>query len=151
MMSLKRLSAVVSVFLGLLVLGAAVAVGVTMASPPPREPFTEFYILGAGGVAADYPTEFAAGEVQTVSVGIVSHEPGTAAYRVDVEIGGSVLASAGPVVLEPLERYEGPLTFTANSVGRQKLTFLLYKDEQPEAYRSVYLWVDVAPNPVSSP
>jgi uncharacterized membrane protein len=148
MISRKRLYAVLSVLLGLSVVGAAVAVAVTTLSQVPGEPYTEFYLLGPGGKAAGYPSGVTAGEEQTVTVGIVSHEPKITTYRVEVEADGQVIARAGPLVIAPLDRYEQPLGFTLEAAGdRQKVTFLLYREGQPDAYRSVYLWVDVSPPP----
>jgi uncharacterized membrane protein len=142
----ERLNRALAIFLGLLVLGAAVAVVLVVAFPAPPEPYTEFYILGPGGKAAGYPSEFTAGSEQTVIVGIVSHEQEATSYRVDVEVGGSVIAKAGPIVLAPLEKYERPLVFKLDTAGsRQRVTFLLYKEGEAESYRSLYLWVDVTP------
>jgi len=142
----ERLYRVLAIFLGLLVLGAAVAVVLTVAFPPPPEPYTEFYILGPGGKAAGYPSEFAMGSEQTVIVGIVSHEREATTYRVDVEAGGPVIDRNGSFVLAPFEKYEQPLVFTLDTAGsRQQVTFLLYKEGEAEAYRSLYLWVDVTP------
>jgi uncharacterized membrane protein len=148
MISRKRLSAALTIILGLLVLGAAAAVAVVLAGPSlaPEEPFTEFYILGQGGKAAGYPTEFDAGSEQTVIVGIVSHEAEVITYRVEVNAGGPVIAAAGPVVLAPQEKHEGPLSFTLENAGsRQQVMFLLYREGEPGAYRSLDLWVDVSP------
>ena len=142
----ERLYRVLAIFLGLLVLAAAVAVVLAVAFPAPPEPYTEFYILGPGGKAAGYPSGFPAGSEQSVIVGIVSHEREATTYRVDVEAGGPVIAKAGPIVLAPLEKYEQPLAFKLDTAGsRQRVTFLLYKEGETESYRSLYLWVDVTP------
>jgi uncharacterized membrane protein len=141
----KALYTALSVILGLIVLGAAVAVGLAEASPP-RETFTEFYLLGPGGKAAGYPAESVVGNELTVTAGIVSHEREVTAYRIDVEAGGPVIASAGPIVLAPQEKHESPLAFTMDTPGsRRKVTFLLYREGDDTAYRSVYLRIDVAP------
>jgi uncharacterized membrane protein len=139
----KALYTALSVVLGLIVIGAAIAVGLAMASPP-RETFTEFYLLGPGGKAAGYPTSSVAGSELTVTYGIVSHEQEATTYHIEVETGGSVIASDGPVVLAPGEKYESPLAFTPDAAGsHQKVTFLLYREGEASAYRSVYLLVDV--------
>jgi uncharacterized membrane protein len=148
MINRKRLYRALTIFLGLLVLGAAVAVVITVVFPAPEEAFTEFYILGPGGKAAGYPSDFTAGSEQTLIIGIVSHEREANTYRVDVEAGGSVLTTAGPIVLTPGGKYEQPLNFTMSSAGnRQQVTFLLYKEGEAGAYRSLHLWVDVSPPP----
>ena len=144
----KRLSKALTIIFGLIVLGLVVAVVVTRVFPAPEEAYTEFYILGPGGKAVGYPFEFTAGDEQSVIIGIISHERDRKTYRVDVEAGGTILAAAGPFVLDHLEKYEEPIVFTVNSAGsQQQVTFLLYKEGETEAYRSLYLPVDVSPPP----
>jgi uncharacterized membrane protein len=142
----EKLYRALAIFLGLLVIAALIAVVVTVAFPPSPEPYTEFYILGPGGKATGYPSQFPAGSEQTVIVGIVSHEPEAATYRVEVGAGGPVIARAGPVVLAPLEKWEQPLVFRVDTAGdRQRVTFLLHKDGEAEVYRSLFLLVNVTP------
>jgi uncharacterized membrane protein len=142
----KRLNSVLAVFLGLVLVGAVVAVVLMVVSPAPPEPYTEFYLLGTGGKAAGYPSEFAAGEEQSVTVGIISHERESATFRVEARAGEYLLGSVGPVYLAPLEKFERPLAFTLDSAGsRQEVAFLLYKEGEAGVYRSLDLWVDVSP------
>ncbi len=144
----KRLSKALSIILGLIILGLVVAVVITLVFPAAEEAYTEFYILGPGGKAVGYPLEFTAGDEQSVIISIVSHERDRNTFRVDVEAGGTILAAAGPIVLDPLEKYEEPIVFTVNPAGsQQQVTFLLYKDGEAGAYRSLHLWVDVSPPP----
>ncbi|MGC9308291.1 MAG: DUF1616 domain-containing protein [Thermoplasmatota archaeon] len=53
-------------------------------TPQTGERFTEFYLLGPDGVAADYPTNLDAGEQGEVIMGIANHEGKTVNYTVEV-------------------------------------------------------------------
>jgi len=55
--------------------------------PKQGEKFTEFYILGPGGKAEDYPTALKAGETGTVTIGVVNHEYRDMDYTLDVLLG----------------------------------------------------------------
>ena len=110
------------------VLGALGALGYMIATPKVGEQFTEFYILGMEGNAADYPGELAVGEEESVIVGIINNEYKTVSYRVDVTINGEKKNEQGPMMLEHNERWEREVGFASQVVGdRQKVEFLLYK------------------------
>ncbi len=131
---------VLSVILIMAVLGA---LGYVMVTPATGERFTEFYMLGQEGEAADYPAELAVGEGE-VLVGIVNQEGETMSYRVEVRIDGVKSNEVGPVVLEHKERWEEEVSFVPKVAGeKQKVEFLLYKQGQTEACQSLHLWVDV--------
>ena len=59
--------------LGLALLTAAIAATVIIVTPKPGEKLTEFYILGAEGLAESFPREAIAGEVLSVTMGIGNH------------------------------------------------------------------------------
>jgi len=74
-----------------LTLGLAVSIVVAGAllvyvivTPQEGEAFTEFYILGPGGTADNYPTNLTAGEAGRVLVGIANHEHRAVNYTVEV-------------------------------------------------------------------
>ncbi|MHC1624630.1 MAG: DUF1616 domain-containing protein, partial [Methermicoccaceae archaeon] len=70
----------------------AVATMVYVVSVPKQgERFTEFYILGPEGKAADYPTSFQLGEEKKVIVGVANHEGMKMNYILKVELEGSTL------------------------------------------------------------
>ncbi len=58
----------------LVLLEAFSALGYTLVPPYDNEAYTEFYLLGPDGKAANYPTKLTIGEVGTVITGIVNHE-----------------------------------------------------------------------------
>jgi uncharacterized membrane protein len=105
--------------------------------------FTEFYVLGSGGVAQGYPREVAEGEPITLIIGIVNHEHGDVQYHVErgEDVGVEHIASP---YLGHEEMWEQPYTFTLTEPGEnRKVTFLLYKGDDEEPYRSLHLWITV--------
>ena len=125
------------------ILGGSVALGFAMAKPVPKQPFTEFYILGLEGKAGNYPQELAPGEEGKVIVGIVNHEQKEIDYRLEVLVDSDKQYELSSIQLTPGEQWERTVTFTIQKIGhRQKVEFLLYKSgEQLSEIR--YLWVDV--------
>jgi len=133
-----------SIILMLTILGALGTLGYVIASPKVGERFTEFYIEGLEGKAADYPKELVAGEEGKVIVGIINREHETVTYRVEVVIGGVKNSEVGPVTLNHDEKWEEIVGFTPDKAGdNQKVEFLLYRQGQNEVYQSLHLWVDV--------
>jgi uncharacterized membrane protein len=138
---------VLSIVLALAVLGALGAIGYAIAKPKVGEKFTDFYILGTGGKAADYPQELKLGEQGTVIVGIANHEYETVTYRVEVRIGGVKNSEIAPFSLQPGEKREVLVGFAPQAAGKnQEVEFILYRDGQDEPYLTpLHLWVNVVP------
>jgi len=135
---------VLSVILALAILGALGTLGYVIASPKVGERFTEFYIEGLEGKAADYPQELMLGEEGKVIVGIINREHETVTYRVEVTIDGVKNNEMGSVALDHDGEWEEIVGFTPGNAGdNQKVEFLLYKQGQNEAYHKLYLWIDV--------
>jgi uncharacterized membrane protein len=135
---------VLSVVLVVFVLGALGSLGYAVAAPRVEEKFTEFYILGAGGEAEDYPEELVVGEEGKVVVGIINREHETVSYRVEVMVNGEKNTVLDSVALEHEGKWEEEVGFIPETVGEmQKVEFLLYKQGQPEVYQSLLLWVNV--------
>ena len=112
-------------------------------TPKEGEKFTEFYVLGPGGMAEDYPTNLTVGEEGEVIIGVVNHEYAAVTYQLELKVNGGVIDQKS-IVLTHNETWESPFTFRATKAGDdQKLEFLLYKDGVKEVYRSLHLWMDV--------
>lgn len=134
----------VSVILIVAILGAIGSLGYVIAAPKVGERFTEFYIEGLEGKAENYPKELAVGEEGKVIVGIANREHETVSYRVEVAIDGARYDEIGPVMLHHEDRWEREVVFVPARLGdNQKVEFLLYKQEQNEAYQRIHLWVNV--------
>ncbi|NQE53493.1 hypothetical protein C5S29_07860 [ANME-1 cluster archaeon GoMg3.2] len=112
-------------------------------TPKEGEKFTEFYVLGPGGMAEDYPTNLTVGEEGEVIIGVVNHEYAAVTYQLELKVNGGVIDQKS-IVLTHNETWESPFTFRATKAGDdQKLEFLLYKEGVKEVYRSLHLWMDV--------
>ena len=133
-----------SVVLAIAILGALGMLGYVIASPSEVEKFTEFYILGLEGEAADYPEELVVGEEGKVVVGIINREHKDMSYRVELLIDGIRYNAVGPVALAHEEKWEQEMGFLLVRVGEnQRVEFLLFKEGEGEPYRSLHLWIDI--------
>jgi len=114
-------------------------------APGVGEKFTEFYILGAEGKAADYPKELTLGKADSVTVGLINREQTTARYKVMVTLDGEKIGETGEVPLNHDEKWEQVVTFTPHQTGADlKLEFLLFRDGGAEPYQKpLHLWVTV--------
>ena len=143
---------VLSVVLVVAISGSIGALGYVVATPKVGEKFTEFYILGPEGKAANYTTELKVGEEGRVILGIVNHEQEEASYKVEVWIDGekAKLRVEGEdkdeisVELENEGKWEQEVGFVPQTAGKnQTAEFVLYKDGEPYFEEPLYLWVDV--------
>jgi uncharacterized membrane protein len=113
-------------------------------TPKQGERFTEFYILGEKGKAADYPTSLRVNETSKVIVGIINHEYALTNYTLQLRLDGEVLLQRD-VALEHNSTWEEKVYFTPKISGDNlKLEFLLYREGNFTApYRDLHLWVKV--------
>nr|CBH38741.1 conserved hypothetical membrane protein DUF1616 family [uncultured archaeon] len=137
---INRILSVVLIISIVLALSVTVYVIIT---PKEGETFTEFYVLGPGGKAEDYPTNLTVSEEGEVFIGVVNHEYAAVTYQLELKRNGKVIDQKS-IVLTHNETWESPFTFKALKKGAdQKLEFLLYKVGEEGIYRSLHLWVDV--------
>jgi len=156
--SMPRLEQALTVALALSVVAAAGALAYVLSVPRPGERFTEFYILGPGGTAADYPSRLGPAENGTVIVGIVNHEGAAVAYDVlatlaryadspDATVDPNATAPPAEVIhryalaLDDDERDERPFTFAVPQRGLWRVGFELGREGDVASYRSLHLWV----------
>jgi uncharacterized membrane protein len=164
----SRFNRAVSVILILAVVAAGITVVYGFASPTEEEHFTEFYILGESGNATGYPERFAAGDPQTVIIGISNHEYHTVTYTVetillnmtiDSTINASTIHAAKSLnsfttTLAHNETWEFPYTFSITDTKYNRLQFLLYNGTIPPesvntsyrinaSHQDLHLWVTV--------
>lgn len=133
-----------SIILAMTILGGLGVAGYAITVPKASERFTEFYILGLGGKATDYPKELKLGEEGRVIIVIINHEQEIVRYLVEVTMDGIKKEEIG-VALEHGEKWEGQVRFTPDRVGdNQKVEFLLYKTGENEPYlKPPHFWVNV--------
>ncbi|MBN2735192.1 MAG: DUF1616 domain-containing protein [Methanomicrobiaceae archaeon] len=165
---------ILSIILIISIIAAIATTIFVIVVPKEGEKFTEFYILGEKGMAADYPTKFYAGTSQNVTIGIGNHEYRDISYFVEVfavnqifneetntsSINEMSLLGREEVLVPENSTTEFDYTFSINDPKINKIQFLLFADSYPEnsvtkfdrineSYRDLHLWVDVR-EPVSA-
>lgn len=151
---LPRFDRRIYIFCAVALLVATLAAAWIFLVPSPDEFMTEFYILGKGGQAEDYPREAVPGEVLTVTMGIHNLERGTMTYRAEVwavdpwEDLAELVAGPDMFTLVRDQTVEAAVEWAMPWVGQdQMVEFRLYSDEQgpepTEPYRLLRLWLNV--------
>jgi uncharacterized membrane protein len=90
-MKKETLDKILTVILLIAIITALAATIYIIVTPKKGEEFTEFYILGPGGKAADYPTNLSVGERGKVIVGVVNHEYKTVNYSFVARLGNKTI------------------------------------------------------------
>ncbi|MBN1235721.1 MAG: DUF1616 domain-containing protein [Methanotrichaceae archaeon] len=165
----SRLDKALTIILILTIFLSIAALVYVVVTPKQGEKFTEFYILGQGGKAYDYPTSVQAGNGSTLIVGVVNHEYAPVNYTVSISLNNTPVNNTiikdnfreGFKLVYPVmsmnltlphnETWEKPVTYILNQTGdSQKLEFLLYKEGNfTSPYRDLHLWVNVSQNGLS--
>jgi len=128
----------------------------------PGEPFTEFYLLGPGGLPSGYPTRLNVSEPGTVVFAVANREFTQTNYTVRIDLVGVALvynATTGRNETVELNRttqawfnrtvthgeiWTEPYPFAIGSAGLWKIDFLLFRGaDLSRIYRHVFLIVDV--------
>jgi len=130
-------------------LGASlIALGVTgyfvATSSGSSESFTEFYVLGPGGMAEDYPSVITLGDEADVFVGVINREGEDTTYEFEIRIDGEVADELESVHVAEGEAWENQVTIVPDHAGpEQKVEFLLYREGEGDPYRNLHLFIDV--------
>jgi uncharacterized membrane protein len=112
---------------------------------------TEFYMLGRGGLAEDYPRRGAVGELLEVTLGVKNLERSTLEYRmeawaVDPWSGGrrALVGQSEPFTLEVGQQRSWTQAWAMPWPGDdQQVEFLLFRAGDEAPYRRLLLWLDV--------
>ena len=162
----SRLDKALTVILIITIIMSIAALVYVIVTPKQGEKFTEFYILGPGGKAYDYPTEVLAGNRSLVIVGVGNHEYQTVNYTMKIilnntpwdnataekiaeyDYGGIYPVMSTNLTVEHNKTREMPIEYVLNHTGDlQKLEFLLYREGNfTSSYRDLHLWVNVSQN-----
>jgi uncharacterized membrane protein len=140
-----RLDKALTIILVITIIMSIAALVYVIVTPKQGEKFTEFYILGPGGKAYDYPTQVTAGNKSTVIVGMANHEYALVNYSLQMSLNNSTFLTR-ELTLQHNQTWEWPISYSLNKTGDgQKLQFLLYKEGNFTApYRDLHLWVNVS-------
>lgn len=166
----SRFDRALSVVLLISIAAAVVTTVYVIAVPKEGEHFTEFYILGEKGKAADYPTDFPAGSTRSLIIGVGNHEYREVPYTVEALALNQSFDPATNTstvhAVAPLDRFtltvphnetrEVVWTFSVPSPDYNRIEFLLFnetvpgpevggKDRIDASYRDLHLWVRVRP------
>lgn len=144
----SKLDKALTVVLVLSILLSIAMVAYVIAVPKQGEKFTEFYILGPGGKADNYPDRFRLGDSKPVIVGIANHEYRNVTYDLVVALNDNVSVSnlyTERLTIADNQTLERRVNVTPDRVGTDmKLEFLIYADGNMTApYRECHLWVNV--------
>ena len=141
----SRLDRALTVILIITIIISISALIYVIVTPKQGEKFTEFYILGPGGKAYDYPTNVTVGNKSSVIVGVVNHEYAEVNYTMRLQLNNSTILSQ-ELTLQNNQTWERPERYSLDKPGdNQKLEFLLYKERNFTApYRDLHLWVNVS-------
>ena len=139
------------------------ALAYVIASPRPTEKFTEFYLLGPGGTASDYPTRLNISQEGTIFIGIANHENLRTNYTVRADLVGvttSFNATMGTSEIVELNRttlswinvtvssgqnWTERYPFAIGFAGLWKIQFTLFKDHDlSKQYRELHLMVRIS-------
>jgi uncharacterized membrane protein len=132
-----------SVLASAFLLAASSAIAIVVL-PKPGEHLTEFYILDSEGLAESYPREVVAGQAVAVTAGITNREGVPANYQIEIRIADQLIGTEGPIALADGETWEGPVQFTPTQASDdQQILFSLFRDDGPQPYRSLHLWINV--------
>jgi uncharacterized membrane protein len=133
--------------LALVIIGAIGTLVYIGRPPAVEQTFTEFYMLGPEGKAADYPDVISLGEEASVTLGIINHEQETTDYYIRIVIGEQEVGEVGTITLSDGEKWQQRVGFVPVEVGEaQKVEFQLYRVYDSRAYHTLDLWVDVVGN-----
>ena len=151
---MRKLDKALTIILLISIIASIGALIYVIVTPKQGEKFTEFYILGSGGKATDYPTKLRVGQNATIIIGIANHEYRTVNYTVEIWLVNAthtyennrtvihhmyyfdrfnVALNHTPVNIEGnwTPEWEKPYTFSIDKTGRYKMWFLLFKDYVP--------------------
>jgi uncharacterized membrane protein len=137
----------ISLILIILLIIAVTATIYIIVNPNPGEKFTEFYILGTGDKAGNYPTNLSVDDVRNITIGIVNHEHSTTTYNMVITLDGTTIKSENYTLVNNETKeinYPFKATYPSNN---QKLEFKLYKlPDNNTVYRTVFLNINVQSN-----
>lgn len=164
----SRTERILSVILLIAIVLAVATTVYVIVVPKEGEKFTEFFLLGEKGRAADYPTRLLVNENASLFIGIGNHEYRNISYTVetwlvDMEVDGttntSTLLAMDRISRQTTELAHNqtailPYSFVPEKTGYNRVEFLLFNESVPgdevrgmervnRSYRDLHLWVTI--------
>lgn len=101
---------------------------------------TEFFMLNPSGRAEEYSQQLEEGKPTEIRLIIINREGQRETYRVEVRLDGELLGQGGPFLIDDQDTREETVSFAPHRAGeRLPITFLLFKEGQAGAYRTLVL------------
>ncbi len=124
---------------------AMVAYSVYVAvTPGPQDRLTEFYALGAQGLAENYPRAVARGADFSIMLGVNNREGVAASYSIEVRYDGRIIKHSAGFRLRDGQGLQQPIRIDLDRAGQnQEIDVLLLRDGHPAPYRELVLWLNV--------
>jgi uncharacterized membrane protein len=129
------------------------AVGWLWLVPPSSPRLTEFYMVGAEGVAEAYPRTARVGETLALTIGITNEERHAQSYHVEIwahdplsRHPSELVGRAGPFDLVVGEAVRQTVSWQMSRAGdNQEIELLLFSSARAGAdpYRKLRFWIDV--------
>lgn len=137
------MSRILSVGFGIVLLLGIVGLVVFVVAPiPATTGLTEFYVLGSDGQAGNY-SNATVGEPKRLTVGVENQEHERVTYRFVAERNGTEIASER-FALGDGETWTKELSLTFDSAGRKQVDLLLYRGDDREPYRELFVKLSVS-------
>lgn len=106
--------------------------------------YTEFFLLDSHGLAIEYPETMSDTGIESITVGVVSHEGYPTSYELYYWSSDFRTIGRQSIQLNDGELWEFDIDISpAIHEGTTKVTFLLQGGNQNSTSRSLYLWLDV--------
>jgi uncharacterized membrane protein len=164
-------SRVLSIILIITILGTVGTLIYTVSNPKVGEKFTEFYIIGLNGQAADYPQNFTMsdGVVKSVdygdgniikedrarmTIGIINRQQEQMTYQIQLYINdelieiyhnSSLVDSIDSITLQNDEEYETEIGFAPVAPGdNQRVDIVLLVNGEPYFDDPLHIWINVS-------
>jgi uncharacterized membrane protein len=162
----SRTERILSAVLVFAIVTAVLTAVLVIAIPKQGEQFTEFFILGENGKAADYPDRITPGQGYSLYIGVGNHEYRNVTYT--IETWGILMESDKEtnttriLAMDPLWQqtvtlaHNGtatiPYTLLVDRGGYNRVEFLLFNETVPgtrgidrinASYRDLHLWITV--------
>jgi len=164
----SRIDRILSMVLLIAIVAAVATTIYVVVVPKEGEKFTEFFILGEGGKAADYPTTLFTGTNSSLFIGVGNHEYRNVNYTVETYFMNMTFdESTNTSTLQAMDRIDRfpvqashnqtiitPYTILPGRTGYNRVEFLLFNETVPDesvtgmdrinqSYRDLHLWVTV--------
>ena len=166
----NKIDKALTIILIISIITAIAALTYIIATPKTGEKFTEFYVLGSTGKAADYPINLTHGKNTTITIGIVNHEYKTINYTIEIWLINqttnenqtvynhmwfldkiNIMLNHTPTDIEKQwkPQWQHNYSLTINKTGQFKLQLLLFTTPTQE-YNTYMDYRDIAEEKINS-